>query len=174
LHSVALVPRSASVGKWPASVIAADLDKRDWPSRSEHRAMLERAATYCWARKYAWRPGPHLIGDLDHPTPPAPTQQRTATAFAPVVNVTADVAGRVIAVRRPPGQLANKVVLFHGGDVIGRHRSELSDEALVFIIPKTRLGDEALALIADGLLDDVRPVRRFGTGAIGRLDLTAA
>jgi hypothetical protein len=33
LYSVGLVPRSASVGKWPAAVIDADLDKRDWPSR---------------------------------------------------------------------------------------------------------------------------------------------
>jgi hypothetical protein len=97
LHSVALVPRSASVGKWPAAVIDADLDKRDWPSRSEHRVMLAAAADYCRDRRRAWGPGPHLIADADRPTSPVPIEARTSTAFDAPITVSADVAGRIIA-----------------------------------------------------------------------------
>ena len=50
---------------------------------------------------------------------------------------------------------------------------ELSDEELVFIIPKTAAGTEALALIDDDIISDVVPVRRLD-GRVGRLVLTAA
>jgi hypothetical protein len=60
LLALSVVPNPGSIGLPVITVLPRALDAGDWPYRTRHRELLERAASYHRSRRYG-RPGPLTI-----------------------------------------------------------------------------------------------------------------
>ena len=120
LSDIALVTKSATVGKSPVEIVDTTLAEgalAEPPSPGRCSSGPARTAVNGATTRLRRTPSPNPTA----PHHPLSWRCAPSTAFAPVVNVTADVTGRLIAVRRRPGvQPSPKLVLFHNGEVIGR------------------------------------------------------